>query len=629
MGRVFLVRHRATGARRALKVLEGAFDAEMIARFQREAEALARLEGKGVVPIHEMSTEHGRFGLVMDWMSGGSLSEHLAARGRLPWEEAAALVAKLARTLERCAALGLVHRDVKPANVLLDERGEPRLADFGCVRDLGASALTETGTALGTPFYMAPEQWNGEKVDARADVFSLGVVLYELVTGALPHVGANSFAIQRAALRGERRRARDLVSLPPALEAAIEKALAPAPGGRHAGPGDLARELEALLSGKAGSWAGLAGAKRAALLAAPLGLLLVLGLVIARKDGRAPDRAPPSPAPPPRAVDDAERARAHAARVLALQEIAEARRCFERQNDDEAANALSKIHDLSAITSEEATSLAGALGREIDAIANRLVITDGASQALASRQAYRLLELAVHFDAGAVESLSLTGQGLVVHGFGRPENADWDATVRIAEQLLRLAPSNAECPVAHWLAGVTAPPDPARARALAERIHAQRADPPIVLVTLARAVWLWPEKDRDAARARELYDRALRANERATDPERLNSPEVFFAKCRLAEILEAEGRYEEASKALPDKWDQLFLEEWALNQRVRVLLRIGDLEAARKAANQGRRLGDPADKAFYVELARKIAAKAEPPGALVESLLAHAVSRAR
>src|SRR5581483_9982290 len=189
MGVVYRARHAPTGALRALKVLAGPLDPEAVIRFRREAECLARVGGAGIVAIHEQGVERGRLWFAMALVAGGSLRARLEQRGRLPWREAVALVVALARTLERCHAAAIVHRDVKPDNVLLDEEGRPWLVDFGCVRDAAARSLTETGASLGTLAYMAPEQLEGVVVDARADVFALGVLLHELVAGALPFEG--------------------------------------------------------------------------------------------------------------------------------------------------------------------------------------------------------------------------------------------------------------------------------------------------------------------------------------------------------------------------------------------------------------------------------------------------------
>src|SRR5579883_595752 len=185
-GRVYRARHRPTGAVRALKLVDGVPDRETLARFEREAAALARVGGDGVVPVHEAGLAQGRYWFVMDLMPGGSLRARLKARGRLEWREAVTIALAVARALARCHAAGVVHRDVKPDNVLFDDEGRPRLSDFGVVRDLHASVLTETGGALGTPAYMAPEQLDGARVDGRADVYATGVLLHELVAGERP-----------------------------------------------------------------------------------------------------------------------------------------------------------------------------------------------------------------------------------------------------------------------------------------------------------------------------------------------------------------------------------------------------------------------------------------------------------
>ncbi len=244
MGRVYRARHVPTGVIRAVKLLEGAPDLEGLERFQREAQALARVAGRGVVPVHKVSVEQGRLFLAMDLLAGGSLRDLLKRQGALPWRSAAALVAKLARVLERCAAAGLVHRDVKPENVLLDEEGEPYLSDFGCVRDLGRSALTLSGVLYGTYAYMSPEQLEGERATPAADVYGLGVLLHELVAGERPYEESHPALILELARAGKRASLR-AKGAPPELEDAIARALTPAARERITAA-ELARELEAL-----------------------------------------------------------------------------------------------------------------------------------------------------------------------------------------------------------------------------------------------------------------------------------------------------------------------------------------------------------------------------------------------
>lgn len=286
MGRVLSARHLPTGALRAVKLLDAAADLETLERFRREAQVLARLGGDGVVRVHEVGVEGRTPWFAMDLMSGGSLAGRMKTQGRFPWAEAVALVKELARALGRCHALGLVHRDLKPANVLFDDQAKPRLADFGCVRDLGASRLTETGTVVGTPAYMAPEQLDGRRADTPADVYALGVILYELVTGSRPFADGHVHARLLAATAGRFEAPSRLAPVPAALDELVTRALAPDPRRRPPDGQALALELEALLAKggaatapparSAGRWIAAiallaAGAGAAALLARPKG----------------------------------------------------------------------------------------------------------------------------------------------------------------------------------------------------------------------------------------------------------------------------------------------------------------------------------------------------------------------
>ncbi len=245
MGRVYRARHVPTGARRALKVIAGANDPEAIVRFRREAETLARIGADTAVRVHEAGHEGGRTYYVMELLEGGSL----AGKGELPWREAVLLVTRIARAVARCHEKGVVHRDLKPANVLFDELGEPRLVDFGCARDLTASTLTETGTLLGTPGYMAPEQLDGGRGDERSDVYALGVMLHELVTGARPHRGRTWRELLLEAQKGLPGPVAAEAGAPLALDRVLARTLAPDPLRRTASAMDLVRELEAIAAG--------------------------------------------------------------------------------------------------------------------------------------------------------------------------------------------------------------------------------------------------------------------------------------------------------------------------------------------------------------------------------------------
>jgi hypothetical protein len=315
MGLVFRARHAPTGAVRALKVLAGGADAEAVVRFQREAQALARVGGRGIVPVHHSGTDGGRLWFAMELYPGGSLRARLRREGKLPWREAASLVAKLADALARCHAAGVIHRDVKPDNVLLDDAGEPWVADFGAVRDLGASRLTETGTSLGTISYMSPEQLEGQSVDARTDVYGLGVVLFEAVAGARPFEGTS--VVAHLAARAEPRPRLAGEGAPPELDGILDRALALDRGRRTASASELARELEGLVRANAPEERRAperAGLPRALALGVVASVAL-LAAVLLRAAGRrasTPEDSPVAPQGPrpmvqkPRAVPPAD-----------------------------------------------------------------------------------------------------------------------------------------------------------------------------------------------------------------------------------------------------------------------------------------------------------------------------------
>jgi serine/threonine protein kinase len=168
------------------------------ARFELEARAAARLDHPGIVPVHDVGESAAGPYLVMDLVEGTTLQDVLDEKGCLEPRETAVLIEKLARALAHAHEQGVLHRDMKPANVIITRAGEPRIADFGLAKDLRETAtLTETGSIVGTPGYMPPEQARGEATafDPRFDVYSLGAILYECLTGEPPFVGASAVAI--------------------------------------------------------------------------------------------------------------------------------------------------------------------------------------------------------------------------------------------------------------------------------------------------------------------------------------------------------------------------------------------------------------------------------------------------
>jgi len=188
-GVVVLARQVALDRLVAVKRVTGAFavDEEARARLQREAQALARLEHPNIVRLYDFRRDGRDAAIIMEYVPGESLDRRLA-RGEMSTDTALAVLTAVAAALEHAHSRGIVHRDVKPANVLLSESGEVKLADFGLARVLaGATALrTRAGTVMGTPAYMAPEQVLGERVDERTDAYAYSVLAYELLTGQRP-----------------------------------------------------------------------------------------------------------------------------------------------------------------------------------------------------------------------------------------------------------------------------------------------------------------------------------------------------------------------------------------------------------------------------------------------------------
>ena len=224
-------------------------------RFLQEARAAARIDHPHAVRVLAVGEHEGLAYLVMDWVEGETLAALLRRRTGRPasHKEAATLCAKVARALHAAHAQGIVHRDVKPANILVDVHGEPRLADFGLAKDVAAATLTATGEWVGSPAYASPEQITGQrKIGAPADVWSLAVVLYECLTLARPFPGETVESVTRRILGDEPvpPRRRD-ASIPPPLEAICLKALAKNPAGRYQDMAAFAADLEAFVRGEA------------------------------------------------------------------------------------------------------------------------------------------------------------------------------------------------------------------------------------------------------------------------------------------------------------------------------------------------------------------------------------------
>ena len=183
----------------AIKVLKSdvATSPDFVARFRREARMAASLRHPNIATVIEVGEHDGRYFMVMDYLSGGPLSEALTPGVPLSLDEAVILLRPIADALDHAHSRGIIHRDVKPSNILLDEDGKPVLTDFGLVKSLVEDSLTSSGITLGTKKYMAPEQIQGEKPSSAIDIYALGIIAYEMLVGQVPFDGTTTFEIQK------------------------------------------------------------------------------------------------------------------------------------------------------------------------------------------------------------------------------------------------------------------------------------------------------------------------------------------------------------------------------------------------------------------------------------------------
>jgi WD40 repeat protein/predicted Ser/Thr protein kinase len=255
MGTIFKARDKALNRIVALKVITGGSIAarEKVERFQTEARAVASLSHPNIVPIYEVGEFDGQSYFTMEFVDGASLDKFQNG-SPLPARDAARLIGKIARAVHFAHLRGILHRDVKPGNILLDGSGEPRLTDFGLAKVLESdSAITQTRSWLGTPSYMSPEQANGgmRDVTVATDVHGLGAVLYETLTGEPPFAGATTLATVRQVLEREPRRPSLLnPRVDRDLETICLKCLEKEPARRYASALDVARELDRWMRGE-------------------------------------------------------------------------------------------------------------------------------------------------------------------------------------------------------------------------------------------------------------------------------------------------------------------------------------------------------------------------------------------
>jgi eukaryotic-like serine/threonine-protein kinase len=254
MGEVFLARDRVLGRDVALKVLrtQYAHDSEFAERFKREARSAASLSHPNIVQVYDRGdTEDGSSYIAMEYVPGGTLKEKIVGDGPLGTREAAALGAQVAEALEAAHERGMVHRDIKPQNVLLTDRGDAKVADFGIARAGSSVTISRTGSVMGTAGYMSPEQALGEPATPKSDLYSLGVVLFEALTGELPYTADNPIAVSMKHVNEPVRPPREIdPTIPEGMDALVTKLMAKDPEDRYASADELADDFWKISRGR-------------------------------------------------------------------------------------------------------------------------------------------------------------------------------------------------------------------------------------------------------------------------------------------------------------------------------------------------------------------------------------------
>jgi beta-lactam-binding protein with PASTA domain len=253
MADVFLAHDDILDRDVALKVMSARYasDEEFVERFKREAQSAAALSHPNIVSIFDRGeSEDGTYYIAMEYLPGGTLKDRITRKGALPARTAAAVALQIAEALCAAHERGVIHRDIKPHNILITEAGDVKVTDFGIARAASSSTMTRTGSILGTAHYISPEQAMGEPVGPASDLYSLGVVLYEMLTGELPYDADTPLGIAMKHVNGYLRPPKEIdPSIPEGINAITCRLLAKDPEDRYASDAELIEDLERVAAG--------------------------------------------------------------------------------------------------------------------------------------------------------------------------------------------------------------------------------------------------------------------------------------------------------------------------------------------------------------------------------------------
>ena len=253
MADVFLAHDNILDRDVALKVMSTRYasDEEFVERFRREAQSAAALSHPNIVSIFDRgSSEDGTYYIAMEYLPGGTLKDRILRRGALPARTAAAVALQIAEALRCAHERGVIHRDIKPHNILITESGDVKVTDFGIARAADATTISHPGDILGSAKYMSPEQAMGEPVGPASDLYSLGVVLYEMLTGRVPFEADSRAGVPVKHVDERPRPLREVnPDVPEAIEALVMRVLAERPEDRYGSAAELIGELERVREG--------------------------------------------------------------------------------------------------------------------------------------------------------------------------------------------------------------------------------------------------------------------------------------------------------------------------------------------------------------------------------------------